>query len=243
MAIKKYSKVKFTLRKELIIILAAIVVLVVATILLNLPNEEEKFLEKWNNAGAQISENRLYEEVTIDELNQILASKKADETTFVFFATPENADSVTYFTQVVNHANTHDVSKVYLVDSAFAIGTREEGNDLDKQLSEIEAKFNEDLVQLLKDEYCVSSIFSESPNFSKLTNDNCWTTQLVHQTKLIIDKKGVEGAAVTIMANGATGAPDQEYKKIYYDFILDQAFGFIITQNDSVLFSGVVKNL
>ena len=108
---------------------------------------------------------------------------------------------------------------------------------------EIEAKFNEDLVQLLKDEYCVSSIFSESPNFSKLTNDNCWTTQLVHQTKLIIDKKGVEGAAVTIMANGATGAPDQEYKKIYYDFILDQAFGFIITQNDSVLFSGVVKNL
>ena len=144
MAIKKYSKVKFTLRKELIIILAAIVVLVVATILLNLPNEEEKFLEKWNNAGAQISENRLYEEVTIDELNQILASKKADETTFVFFATPENADSVTYFSQVVNHANTHDVSKVYLVDSAFAIGTREEGNDLDKQLSEIEAKFKVD---------------------------------------------------------------------------------------------------
>ena len=144
MAIKKYSKVKFTLRKELIIILAAIVVLVVATILLNLPNEEEKFLEKWNNAGAQITENRLYEEVTIDELTQILASKKADEATFVFFATPDNADSVTYFTQVVNHANTHDVSKVYLVDSAFAIGTREEGNDLDKQLSEIEAKFKVD---------------------------------------------------------------------------------------------------
>ena len=44
MAIKKYSKVKFTLRKELIFILAAVVVLVVATILLNLPNEEDKFL-------------------------------------------------------------------------------------------------------------------------------------------------------------------------------------------------------
>ena len=144
MAIKKYSKVKFTLRKELIIILASIVVLIVATILLNLPNEEEKFLEKWNNAGAQISENRLYEEVSISGLHGVLAGKGENDVTFVFFATPENTDSVTYFTQVINHATTHDVDKVYLVDSAFALGTREEGNDLDKELSRIEGEFTVD---------------------------------------------------------------------------------------------------
>ena len=79
MAIKKYSKVKFTLRKELIIILAAIVVLVVATILFNLPNEEEKFLTKWNENGAQITENHLYEEVSFDELKGILNGKGENE--------------------------------------------------------------------------------------------------------------------------------------------------------------------
>ena len=144
MAIKKYSKVKFTLRKELIIILAAIVVLVVATILFNLPNKEEKFLEKWNNAGAQISENRLYEEVSFDELKGILNGKKADEATFVFFATPGNADSVTYFTQIISHASTNEVTKVYLVDSAFALeGNREEDADFDNKLKDIEKDFKD----------------------------------------------------------------------------------------------------
>ena len=71
MAIKKYSKVKFTLRKELIIILAAIVVLLVATILLNLPNEDEKFITKWQEAGAQITENHLYEEISYDEVDVV----------------------------------------------------------------------------------------------------------------------------------------------------------------------------
>ena len=70
MAIKKYSKVKFTLRKELIFILAAIVVLVVATILLNLPNEKEKFIDKWTEAGASTASEtayELFEEVSLDE--------------------------------------------------------------------------------------------------------------------------------------------------------------------------------
>ena len=138
MAIKKYSKVKFTLRKELIIILSAIVVLVVATILLNLPNKEEKFVTKWSEAGSSIAENRLYEETSFDDLDSILA---ANEITFVLFATPSNADSVTQFDAIMNKASTYDLEKVYLIDSEFALGNREEDADLDAQLKEIEAEF------------------------------------------------------------------------------------------------------
>ena len=142
MAIKKYSKVKFTLRKELIIILAAIVVLVVATILFNLPNEEEKFLTKWNENGAQITENHLYEEVSFDELKGILNGKGENEKTFVFFATPTDTNSVTYFQKIITYAETYDVNKVYIVDSAFVIGgNREEDSDFDKKLSDIEEGF------------------------------------------------------------------------------------------------------
>lgn len=148
MAIKKYSKVKFTLRKELIIILSAIVVLVVATILLNLPNKEEKFLAKWQENGSQITENHLYEEVTFDELKDILNSNSANEVSFVYFATPSNADSVTYFDQILNFASTfesiYEIDKIYIVDSAFALeGNREEDSDFDSKLKAIEENFKD----------------------------------------------------------------------------------------------------
>jgi hypothetical protein len=142
MAIKKYSKVKFTLRKELIIILSAIVVLVVATILLNLPNKEEKFVSKWSEAGSQIVENRLYEEASFDNLDDILA---ANEVTFVLFATPSNADSVTQFDAIMNKAETYGLEKAYLIDSEFAAGDREEDADLDSKLKAIEDSFGIEL--------------------------------------------------------------------------------------------------
>jgi hypothetical protein len=140
MAIKKYSKVKFTLRKELIFILAAVVVLVVATILLNLPNEKEKFINKWQEAGSQIQENTIYEEISFDGLLGKLEA--SDEYTFVLFATP-NAECVEYFDAVMNYAANEkfNVSKVYLVDSALAIGDRENDEALDNKLTEIENQF------------------------------------------------------------------------------------------------------
>ena len=142
MAIKKYSKVKFTLRKELIFILAAVVVLVVATILLNLPNEEEKFLSKWQEAGSTITENTLYEEVSFDELRSILDGKENNEYTFVYFATPSDSTSVSYFDTFVSVAQTYDVEKIYIVDSAFALeGDREEDADFDAKLKGIEENF------------------------------------------------------------------------------------------------------
>ena len=138
MAIKKYSKVKFTLRKELIIILSAILVLVVATILLNLPNKEEKFVAKWSEAGSTIVENRLYEETTFDDLAGILAS---EDVTFVLFATPSDADSVAQFDAILNKATAYGLEKVYLIDSEFAVGDREEDAALDADLKLKEDSF------------------------------------------------------------------------------------------------------
>jgi hypothetical protein len=139
MAIKKYSKVKFTLRKELIFILAAVVVMVVATILLNLPNKEEKFLKDWNAAGSTLTENLVYEEVSFDELEDVIKNENA----FVLFASPEDTASVAIFDQVYSLAlNVYEIEKVYLVDSAFVVGKdREEDSDFDAELKAIEAKF------------------------------------------------------------------------------------------------------
>ena len=152
MAIKKYSKVKFTLRKELIIILASIAVLLVATLLLNLPNEDEKFITKWQEAGAQITENHLYTEKSYDELKSYLEGKAATETTYVFFATP-SADAATYFTTIISLADACDVKEVILVDSAFIADLSEE---------DLEAK-----AAYFKDE--------NNDNISLESNLNFWT--------------------------------------------------------------------
>ena len=116
MPIKKYSKVKFTLRKELIIIAAAIVVMIVDTILFNLPNKEEKFLEKWNAAGSQITENMLYEDVDFEDLNDVT---NVDQYVFVLYASTEDTTSVSVFDSVYSLAlNTYELETVYLVDDA-----------------------------------------------------------------------------------------------------------------------------
>ena len=109
---------------------------------------------------------------------------------------------------------------------------------------EFDAKFKEDLVPFLEEEYGISKIFrTDVANFNKVTDANAFVSQIIHQTKLDVNKKGIEGAAVTIIANAGESAPFDEYTKIYSDFIIDQTFGFMIVYDDTILFSGVVNNL
>lgn len=110
---------------------------------------------------------------------------------------------------------------------------------------EFDASFNEDIVPLLKDKYGISKILrSDVANFDKVSDDHSFVNQIIHQTKLVVDKTGIEGAAVTIIdVNCESAGPDATYTNLYYDFILDESFGFMVTTNNTVLFSGVVNNL
>ena len=122
MAIKKYSKVKFTLRKELIFILAGILLLVVGTILFNLPTKEEETLKKWTDAGSTLTDFSLYEEVSFSELNGILDSKQSGEYTYVLYASTEDSNSVSLLDQIYsivkNSREYSHVTKIYIVNSA-----------------------------------------------------------------------------------------------------------------------------
>lgn len=109
---------------------------------------------------------------------------------------------------------------------------------------EFNATFNEDIVNILKEEYGLTEIFKENKaNFNQLTDEDTFVKNIIHQVKLDVNKRGIEGAAVTVMPGAGSSAPREEYKKVYLDFIIDQSFGFIITRSDVVLFSGVVNNL
>jgi serine protease inhibitor len=66
---------------------------------------------------------------------------------------------------------------------------------------------------------------------------------VTHVAKLVVNKKGTEGAAVTVIDMMATAAPYEEYKKVYETFVVDQEFGYVVSYNNNVLFSGVVTNI
>ena len=110
---------------------------------------------------------------------------------------------------------------------------------------EFNADFDRDVKPILQSEFGVRKFFSASEcDFSTLTDEDAFCVKVQHVTKLKVDKSGVEGAAVTIVANDGTSVGPGEYTHTYEDFILDRAFGFILTDRYGVtLFSGVVNQV
>ena len=120
---------------------------------------------------------------------------------------------------------------------------------------EYKAEFNEDIRNVIKNKFNVKDLFDyKKCNFSNIIDEReyldkyegIYCSSIIHQTCLEVNKKGIEGAAVTIVAmDGATSAgPQEEYKQVFLDYIVDKAFAYILTDsNDVVLFSGVVKKI
>ena len=68
-------------------------------------------------------------------------------------------------------------------------------------------------------------------------------SDVIHKCALEVNKRGIEGAAVTaVIGDGAAGAPI--YQNVYHDYVVDRAFGFVVTDGyGTVLFSGVVNTI
>ena len=106
---------------------------------------------------------------------------------------------------------------------------------------EYECSYNGDLIPILKDKFGITTLFDDRCDFSTLTDAPCYCSEAKHITNLVVDKKGIEGAAVTYIAGAGAAAP---METVYADFVIDRAFGFIITdQQDVTLFSGVVNKI
>ncbi|MDE7181695.1 MAG: hypothetical protein K2O41_01505 [Clostridia bacterium] len=104
------------------------------------------------------------------------------------------------------------------------------------------AGYDNDISPLLKD-MGIKALFDKNKcDFSNLSDDKLACSQVRHVTNLQVDKKGIEGAAVTVIQ--MDGMPAPEFEEVYLDFAVDKAFGFIINDGDGVqLFSGAVNKV
>ena len=107
---------------------------------------------------------------------------------------------------------------------------------------EYTAAFDDDVIDVLKETFALNTLFNGSAcDFSALTDDLAYCDEVRHVTQLTVDRKGIEGAAVTVMHGAGDSGPD-EYKEVYLDFVVNRAFAFVIQDGYGVtLFSGVVN--
>ena len=109
---------------------------------------------------------------------------------------------------------------------------------------EFKASFNGEIKEVLKTKFKINSLFDENDcDFSTLTDDYAYCNEVRHIADLTVNKKGIEGAAVTYIPGAGAAGPD-EYTEVYEDFTVDKSFGFIITDYQNIaLFSGVVNKV
>lgn len=111
---------------------------------------------------------------------------------------------------------------------------------------EFEGDCDTELKDILSQNFNIRSLFdSDHCNFSNLTDEKVYCEGVTQIAKLEVNKKGIEGAAVTFMPVCGEAMRDDEepYTSIYEDFLVDKEFGYILTYKDSVVFSGVVTNI
>lgn len=107
-----------------------------------------------------------------------------------------------------------------------------------------EAECNKDITPVFK-EMGVKSLFKQpNKDFFPLADTDVYISEVKHVTKLKVDRKGIEGAAITaIEAPGASG-PREGYTDIYEDFVADKAFAYVVATGSGIpLFSGVVNSI
>lgn len=133
----------------------------------------------------------------------------------------------------------------------FLSGEYETVNDEKKEIyktrcifPEFELDTNEDISANLKN-LGITDLFDKyTCDFSSVTDEDVYCSKVRHAAKLNVDKTGIEGAAVTIVAmDGTSAGPDDEYTTIYDNFILDRSFGLVVSYRNIPLFIGALNSL
>lgn len=147
----------------------------------------------------------------------------------------------------------YDLDDVFTVDNLININKLNDFNIYEEKdnvniihktrtiFPKFEASYDNDLLSIFKENFNVSSIFEPGKHMTGLTDiDNIFVSNIIHKTKLKVDEKGIEGAAVTIVVEGVESVEMYEN----HDFIIDRAFGYLVTDKyDNIIFTGVVNTI
>ena len=113
------------------------------------------------------------------------------------------------------------------------------------------ADYDGDVRDVLKDGFGVEDIFNEDIcSLTSLLPDGVndygypvYCSKVQHVAKLVVDRRGVEGAAVTVIPGEGAESADPAVRRLY-DFVVDRSFGYVLTDRyGTILFTGVVNTI
>lgn len=109
---------------------------------------------------------------------------------------------------------------------------------------EFEGEYDNDVKDVLRNDFGINELFDFSAcNLTNLTLSPAFCPQVRHIAELKVDRKGIEGAAVTVIPKAGAPGPGP-YTKVYFDFTVNRTFGFVLTDRyDTVLFTGVIGDV
>ncbi len=149
----------------------------------------------------------------------------------------------------------HTIEEVFTAENLYDINNVDDYGYIDEEnkllhhtrvfFPEYKASFDGDLAKILKEDFGVSKLFNvKECDFSSITDEKVACDAVIHKCSVEVNKKGIEGAAVTVMPMAGAAGPLEGYEDVYHDYIVDRAFGFVITDSyGAVLFSGVVNSV
>ena len=149
----------------------------------------------------------------------------------------------------------HNLTEVFTSDNIYNINNLGDYGYIDEEnkllhhtrvfFPEYKASFDGDLADILKNDFGVNKLFDfDQCDFSNVTDGQLACDGVIHKCSIDVNDKGIEGAAVTVMPMCGSAGPLEGYEEVYHDYIVDRAFGFVITDSyGAVLFSGVVNSV
>ena len=217
--------------------------------------------EIWNEFGDELKftkdeYNFLFENGTMKSL-KLLKGKYNDGKTYEeesfrhFFTTTEHNFKIKFIVpkdgyKLEDVFTFENILKVNMMtDYLYDDVVKKEYNHTRVVFPEFKGSFNGDLKSILEEKYNIKSMFNmKTSDLKSITDSPAFFTGMIHQTELEVNKRGIEGAAITAFPGAGAAGPNEEYVDVYYDFIVDRSFGFIITDYyDTILFSGVINNI
>ena len=149
----------------------------------------------------------------------------------------------------------HTIEEVFTSDNIYNINNLGDYGYIDEEnkllhhtrvfFPEYKASFDGNLADILKNDFGITKLFDfEQCDFSNVTDEQLACDGVIHKCSIDVNDKGIEGAAVTVMPMAGAAGPLDGYEEVYHDYIVDRAFGFVITDSyGAVLFSGVVNSV
>ena len=206
---------------------------------LSFASEEYKF----TNVDGSVSKNKLLDGYYFDG-----RTMKNDD--YSAFYTKTNHNFSLYFIKANENKSIKDVFNndviTYVINRSnyvYQDDTLMEEYKTKCIFPEFKAECDLDITSILSNTFGIKTLFiNGSCDFTNLTDNKFGCSEVRHISKLEVNKKGIEGAAVTYMAKAGAAGPGP-YKPVYEEYVVDEEFAFILTYNNIILFSVIVTNI